>query len=144
MNALYTTTATSTGDGRSGHVRTDDGQIDLDLMPPVELGGRGGSTNPEQLFAAGYAACFHSALRMSAAKAHVRTESTVMATVGIGPNEEGGFALQVALEVALPGVEQSVAEDLVQTAHGICPYSNATRGNVPVELTVSTSEPVTA
>lgn len=144
MNALYTTTATSTGDGRSGHVRSDDGQIDVDLMPPVELGGRGGSTNPEQLFAAGYAACFHSALRMVAAKARVRTESTVTATVGIGPNEEGGFALQVALEVDLPGVEHSVAEDLLQSAHATCPYSNATRGNVPVELTVRTAESVSA
>jgi lipoyl-dependent peroxiredoxin len=88
MQTLYTTTALSTGEGRSGHVRTDDGLVDVDLAAPVELGGRGGSTNPEQLFAAGYAACFHSALRLAAGQARVMTpDSTVAATVGIGPDD---------------------------------------------------------
>ena len=107
MQVLYTASALATGDGRDGHVRTSDGTFDLDLAVPKEMGGAGGATNPEQLFAAGYAACFHSALRLVArrAKADV-TGSTVTAEVGIGPNGSGGFGLTVALAVALPGVAE--------------------------------------
>jgi Ohr subfamily peroxiredoxin len=107
---------------------------------PKELGGAGGKTNPEQLFAAGYAACFHSALKLVAGqqKADV-SGSVVSAEVGIGPNETGGFALEVKLHVELPGLEQAAAEQIVATAHQVCPYSNATRGNIPVELEVSTA-----
>ncbi|MCF7549874.1 organic hydroperoxide resistance protein [Pseudonocardia sp. WMMC193] len=125
----------STGDGRNGHVRSSDGQIDQDLAIPKEMGGAGGATNPEQLFAAGYAACFHSALKLVAGqqKAPV-TDSSVSAEVGIGPNDAGGFALSVALYVELAGVDQATADQLVEAAHQVCPYSNATRGNIPVTL----------
>ena len=137
MNILYTAVATSTGDGRSGTARTDDGLLEVDLAPPRELGGRGGATNPEQLFAAGYAACFHSALRLVAAKRKIRLgESSITARVGIGPNEAGGFGLTVALSAALPDVDAHVARELVDAAHAVCPYSNATRGNVDVTLEV--------
>jgi osmotically inducible protein OsmC len=137
MQVLYTAKALATGDGRDGHVRTSDGAFAADLAVPKEMGGAGGATNPEQLFAAGYAACFHSALRVVArrAKADV-TGSTVTAEVGIGPNGSGGFALTVALAVELPGVEKSVADELVAQAHQVCPYSNATRGNIEVALRV--------
>lgn len=135
MQVLYTASATSTGDGRSGHVRTADGILELDLVPPKEMGGAGGGANPEQLFAAGYAACFHSALRAVArgTKADV-TDSAVEAEVGIGPNGAGGYGLTVALVVDLPGVERAAAEELMAQAHQVCPYSNATRGNVEVAL----------
>ncbi|MEV4809980.1 organic hydroperoxide resistance protein [Micromonospora avicenniae] len=135
MQVLYTASATSTGDGRSGHVRTTDGILDLDLVPPKEMGGAGGGANPEQLFAAGYAACFHSALRAVArgTKADV-TDSAVEAEVGIGPNGAGGYGLTVALVVDLPAVERAAAEELMAQAHQVCPYSNATRGNVEVAL----------
>ena len=145
MQTPYTATALSTGDGRSGHVRTDDGLVDVDLALPVELGGPGGSANPEQLFATGYAACFHGSLRLAAGQARVRTpDSTVAASVGIGPNDQGGFALNVTLEVTLPGAEQHVAEQLARRAHAICPYSNATRGNVPVQIIVHSTQAVSA
>ncbi|MBO4206043.1 organic hydroperoxide resistance protein [Micromonospora echinofusca] len=137
MQVLYTAAAHATGDGRDGHVRTSDGTLDVDLAIPKEMGGAGGALNPEQLFAAGYAACFHSALRLVArrAKADV-TGSTVDAEVGIGPNGSGGFGLAVTLAVELPAVDRAVAEDLVAQAHQVCPYSNATRGNIDVTLTV--------
>ncbi|MFC8849063.1 MULTISPECIES: organic hydroperoxide resistance protein [unclassified Micromonospora] len=133
MQVLYTANARATGDGRDGHVRT----FELDLAIPKELGGAGGAANPEQLFAAGYAACFHSALRRvaRAAKADV-TGSVVEAEVGIGANGSGGFGLTAALVVDLPTVPRSVAEQLVAQAHQVCPYSNATRGNIEVTLTV--------
>lgn len=134
MQALYTAHATSSGAGRDGHVATDDGRIDLDLAIQKELGGPGGKTNPEQLFAAGYAACFHSALQAVARAEKVDLgESTVEATVGIGKEGEG-FALNAVLEVATPGAERAVAEGLVAKAHQVCPYSNATRGNIEVDL----------
>ncbi len=138
MNALYTARATSTGAGRSGHVRSDDGVVDQDLSVPKEMGGAGGAgTNPEQLFAAGYAACFHSALQLEARKEKIRlTDSSVTAEVGIGKQGEG-FGLQVELVVGLPGVEQEVGEKLVDAAHQVCPYSNATRGNIDVTLRVA-------
>ncbi|MET7750008.1 organic hydroperoxide resistance protein [Micromonospora sp. NPDC005367] len=135
MQVLYTASATSTGDGRSGHVRTADGILDLDLVPPKEMGGAGGGANPEQLFAAGYAACFHSALRAVARGTKLDvTDSAVEAEVGIGPNGAGGYGLTVALVVDLPAVERAAAEELMAQAHQVCPYSNATRGNVEVAL----------
>ncbi|GAA1826873.1 organic hydroperoxide resistance protein [Pseudonocardia ailaonensis] len=138
MPALYTAAAVSSGEGRDGHVRTSDGTIDLDLATPKELGGAGGAANPEQLFAAGYSACFHSALKLVAGQKKVAiTDSSVSAEVGIGPNDAGGFGLSVALEVELAGVDQATAESLVEAAHQVCPYSNATRGNIPVDLTVT-------
>ena len=140
MAAVYTALATATGEGRNGHTRTSDGSIDLDLKVPTEMGGPGGGANPEQLFAAGYAACFHGALKMVAGKQKVAfTDSAVTAEVGIGPNDAGGFALEVTLHVELGGIEQSAAEALVEAAHQVCPYSNATRGNVPVTLEVETA-----
>ncbi|MGC4875178.1 organic hydroperoxide resistance protein [Micromonospora sp. DT43] len=137
MKALYTASATATGDGRDGHVETSDGTLALDLAVPKEMGGAGGAANPEQLFAAGYAACFHSALRLVArrAKADV-SDSVVAAEVGIGPNGSGGFGLTVRLVVDLPAVARDAAEQLVEQAHQVCPYSNATRGNIEVALTV--------
>ncbi|MEU7574171.1 organic hydroperoxide resistance protein [Micromonospora sp. NPDC049240] len=137
MQVLYTASAKATGDGRDGHVRTSDGTVDLNLAVPKEMGGAGGAANPEQLFAAGYAACFHSALRIVArqAKADV-AGSVVEAEVGIGPNGSGGYGLTVTLVVDLPAVERSAAEKLVEAAHQVCPYSNATRGNIEVALTV--------
>lgn len=135
MKVLYTAAAMSTGDARNGHVRSSDGQIDLDLAVPKEMGGAGGATNPEQLFAAGYAACFHSALKAVAGQQKVKlADSSVSAEVGIGPNDAGGFGLQVALHVELTGLDQSAADDLVAAAHQVCPYSNATRGNIEVTL----------
>ncbi|MFG2050117.1 organic hydroperoxide resistance protein [Micromonospora sp. NPDC048935] len=137
MQALYTASATATGDGRDGHVQTSDGTLALDLAVPKEMGGAGGAANPEQLFAAGYAACFHSALRLVGrrAKADV-SDSVVAAEVGIGPNGSGGFGLTVRLVVDLPAVSRETAEQLVEQAHQVCPYSNATRGNIDVALTV--------
>ncbi|MGN9808655.1 organic hydroperoxide resistance protein [Micromonospora sp. BQ11] len=137
MQVLYTASARATGDGRDGHVSTSDGTVALDLAVPKEMGGAGGAANPEQLFAAGYAACFHSALRLVARKAKVDvTGSVVEAEVGIGPNGSGGFGLTVALVVDLPAVERTAAEQIVEQAHQVCPYSNATRGNVEVARTV--------
>jgi osmotically inducible protein OsmC len=137
MDVLYTAVAHATGDGRNGHAHTDDGLLDLDLRLPKELGGPGGATNPEQLFACGYAACFHSALKFMAArdKADV-SDSEVSATVGIGFLESGGFGLTVELDVSLPNLDREAAEALTAKAHKVCPYSNATRGNLDVTLTV--------
>jgi len=141
MKVLYTAEATATGEGRNGHVTSSDSRLDLDLKIPAEMGGPGGGSNPEQLFAAGYSACFHSALQTVARRERVALgASTVTAKVGIGPNGEGGFGLTVTLDVAIPGVEHAVAEDLVAKAHQVCPYSNATRGNVDVTLTVVKGE----
>ncbi|MFV2110875.1 organic hydroperoxide resistance protein [Micromonospora sp. LOL_025] len=137
MQVLYTASARATGDGRDGHVRTSDGTLDLGLAVPKEMGGAGGAANPEQLFAAGYAACFHSALRLVARKAKADVSGSVVeAEVGIGANGSGGFGLTVALAVDLPAVEHAAAEELLAQAHQVCPYSNATRGNVEVALTV--------
>ncbi|MEU5693548.1 organic hydroperoxide resistance protein [Actinosynnema sp. NPDC020468] len=139
MRVLYTAEAVAVGDGRDGEVRTSDGVLDEQLATPVELGGPGGDkTNPEQLFAAGYAACFHSALKVVARAAKVRLgETEVTARVGIGPNDAGGFQLAVDLVVRIPDVDQAVADDLVAKAHQVCPYSNATRGNIEVALTAT-------
>jgi lipoyl-dependent peroxiredoxin len=137
VNILYTAEATAWG-GRAGRVASSDGVVDVELAVPKEMGGPGGArTNPEQLFAAGYAACFHSALTLVARKAGVDvSESAITAKVGIGPTDGGGFALDVELEAELPGVDRDTAERLVAQAHQVCPYSNATRGNVEVSLAV--------
>ena len=138
MKPLYTTTAIATGDGRNGHVQTTDGLLDTDVRMPAELGGPGGSTNPEQLFAAGYAACFHSALKLVAGADGVDvTDTEVVADVTLGAHENGAFGLAVALEVTLPGADRDTAEKLVARAPEVCPYSNATRGNIEVTLTVA-------
>jgi Ohr subfamily peroxiredoxin len=135
MDILYTAEATAWG-GREGRVSSDDGILDVQVTVPEVLGGPGGATNPEQLFAAGYAACFHSALKLVARRAKVDvSESAVTARVGLGATELY-FGLEVELEAELPDVERSVAEELVATAHTVCPYSNATRGNIEVKLTV--------
>ncbi len=134
MTPLYTAVATATGDGRDGKVRSSDGLLETAVATPAELGGAGGATNPEQLFAAGYAACFHSALRVVARRAKAELgETEVTAQVGIG-RAGAGFGLAVTLEIALPGVPADAARQLVEAAHQVCPYSNATRGNIDVQL----------
>lgn len=140
MKVLYTTQATSTG-GREGKSATADGVLSVTLSTPKELGGGGGpGTNPEQLFAAGYSACFLGALKFVAGKAKilVPSDATVTGQVGIGARDDGeGFGLEVTLTIHVPGLERSVVEDLVAKAHIVCPYSNATRGNIPVTLVVA-------
>jgi len=137
VNTLYTAVAHATGDGRNGHVYTDDDLLDLDVRIPTEMGGPGGATNPEQLFAAGYAACFHSALKLVGRGDGLDVEGTeVSASVGIGMLDSGGFGLAVELDVHTPNLDRPTAEALVAKAHTVCPYSNATRGNVEVTLTV--------
>ena len=132
---VYRASARATG-GRDGRGASSDGSLDLKLSTPKELGGAGGEgTNPEQLFAVGYAACFHSALKVVGRREKVDVDgSTVDAEVGIGPEDDGGFALQVALTAALPHVDQEAAERIVAAAHQVCPYSNATRGNIDVTV----------
>ena len=137
MNILYTATAHATGDGRNGHARSDDGYIDLDLRIPTEMGGQGGATNPEELFAAGYAACFHSALKLVAGQRKLDVRGTeVSASIGIGPLDNGGFGLNAALVVYAPELDKATAQSLTEAAHEVCPYSNATRGNIEVSLSV--------
>ncbi|MCI0755310.1 organic hydroperoxide resistance protein [Teichococcus vastitatis] len=139
VDVKYRTEATATG-GRDGRSRTADGALDVSLSTPKELGGAGGAgNNPEQLFAAGYAACFLGALKFVAGQEKVRVpeDATVTARVGIGPRAAGGFGITADLTVSLPGIERSQAEALVQKAHQVCPYSNATRNNVDVGLTVA-------
>ncbi|HVW40677.1 MAG TPA: organic hydroperoxide resistance protein [Amycolatopsis sp.] len=139
VDALYTAVATSRGDGRNGEVTSSDGVIDERLSIPKEMGGPGGEfTNPEQLFAAGYSACFHSALQAVARQAKVKlTNTSVTAEVGIGKDGEG-FGLGVKLVAHLPGLEQGQASELVAQAHQLCPYSRATKGNIEVEVTATT------
>lgn len=138
VNVLYRTSARATG-GRDGHSATLDRAVDVKLSTPKELGGAGGAgVNPEQLFATGYAACFLGAMKFVATQGgpKVPADATVTSTVGIGPRSEGGFGLEIALEISLPDVERSAAEALVAKAHQVCPYSNATRNNIEVKLTV--------
>jgi Ohr subfamily peroxiredoxin len=137
---LYTAEATATG-GREGHASTSDGRLDVDLDVPSEMGGSGGpGTNPEQLFAAGYAACFQSALlRIAAQKKLDVSGSRITARVGIGPVDRGGFGLSVALDLHAPQLSSQDAHDLMTKAHELCPYSRATRGNIDVTLTVGGS-----
>lgn len=134
MKALYTAIVTATG-GRDGKVRSNDGMIDLNIQTPKEMGGRGGATNPEQLFAAGYAACFDSALNLVLRQSKLRPESTtVTAEVSIGTNDDGGFGLAVKLLVEIKGLEPKQAGEAIGKAHQVCPYSNATRGNIDVSI----------
>ncbi|MBV1774220.1 organic hydroperoxide resistance protein [Burkholderiaceae bacterium DAT-1] len=138
VQVLYTAEARSTG-GRDGRATSSDGVLDLKLALPKALGGAGGeATNPEQLFAAGYSACFENAVRFVARSQGISlTETSVNARVGVGPRAAGGFGLTVELDVYLPGVDRAVAEKLVATAHNdVCPYSHATRGNIDVKLAV--------
>jgi len=141
MKIMYTTEAVVEG-GRAGHGRTSDGRLAVQLSVPKELGGEGGpGTNPEELFAVGYAACFQSGLLAVAQGRKLdATDSTVTAKVGIGPTGHGGFGLAVALDLHAPNVSRVDAEDLMRRAHALCPYSNATRGNIDVTLRVDGTE----
>ena len=136
IEIIYTAEATATGAGREGRTSTSDGHLDVNLNVPVELGGGGGAgTNPEQLFAAGYAACFHNAVKLTGRRARLSTvDSRVTARVGIGRRSEGGYGLAVELDVLLPELGREEAEDLVAKADKVCPYSNAIRGNVDIKL----------
>ena len=138
MEILYKAHATASGGGRDGRSRTDDGKIDVNLSVPTEMGGDGGAgTNPEQLFATGYAACYLGALRLVSGQAGtpVGPDTKIHSTVGFGKNTRGeGFNLEIALKVTDHGLDQTVIDDLIQKAHQVCPYSNATRGNVDVAL----------
>ena len=139
VTAVYHTSAVATG-GREGQARVEDSDFQVKLTTPKALGGAGGDgTNPEQLFAAGYAACFIGAMKAVAPSLNLKVpaDAEVKATVGIGPRSEGGFGITADLAVTLPGLEKADAEKLVHAAHGVCPYSNATRGNVDVGLTVA-------
>lgn len=139
VNVLYTTSARATG-GRDGHSATLDGAVDVKLTTPKELGGAGGDgVNPEQLFATGYAACFLGAMKFAASQGggvKVPADASVTSTVGIGPRSEGGFGLTIALAVSLPGVDRAAGEALIAKAHQVCPYSNATRNNIDVQLSL--------
>ncbi|MYL96401.1 Ohr family peroxiredoxin [Novosphingobium sp. FGD1] len=140
MSHLYTTKVTAVG-GRAGSVRSEDGILNLQLAMPKELGGKGGATNPEQLFAAGYAACFENAVihvtRSQSDK--VRDDDiVVVGEVGLLPNGAGGFNLAVTLDVEIAGLDQTKAEEVVSAAHAVCPYSNAVKGNIDVQINVST------
>lgn len=138
MEALYTAQALATGAGRNGHVATTSGSVDLDLAVPKSMGGSGNGGNPEELFAAGYAACFHSALQLVARNEKVAIEhSSVGSAVHLLPLDGGGFKLAVDLEVVIPDLDHDQAQALADAAHQICPYSNATRGNIEVTVTVT-------
>ncbi len=140
MSALYSTKVTAIG-GRNGTIRSDDGLLDLHLALPTAMGGTGKATNPEQLFAGGYAACFENAvIHVSRNKSDKITDKNIEVTaeVGLEPNGNGGFRLEVSLDVIISGVNQTVAEEIVTAAHAVCPYSNAIRGNIDVAISVST------
>lgn len=139
MKTLYTANARATG-GRDGQAQSDDGLLSVKLATPKELGGQGGATNPEQLFAAGYSACFLGALKFVAGKQKISlpAELSVSAKVGIGARDDGqGFGITADLTINLPGLDRAVAQDLVDRAHVVCPYSHATRGNIPVTVTLA-------
>ena len=136
IEVVYTTESTATGGGRDGHVKSADGRIDLETRPPKVMGGSGEGTNPEQLFSAGYAACFLGALRLVAGMSKVKLDDATSVTVeiGFGKDSEGGFGITGKIVGYLPGLEESAAQDLVEQAHQVCPYSKATRGNIDVDL----------
>ena len=137
MDIAYTAVAHATGGGRDGHVRSEDDLLDFDTRPPKELGGSGEGTNPEQLFAAGYAACFLGALHAAGKELEVDTTGAeVSAEVGIGGTGNGAFGLAVELDVYAPNAPQEQRQRLAERAHEICPYSNATRGNITVTLSI--------
>lgn len=135
MAAVYTAEATSSGGGRDGHVRTSEGFIDSEVKLPPGLGGPGGATNPEELFAAAYATCFHGAIRLVAGKQKIDVpdSATVDVAVGIGPDDTS-FAVDATITATLPGLDQATADELVAAAHQVCPYSKATRGNIDVTV----------
>ncbi len=138
MSILYTAEALATGAGRNGHVTTTSGRVHLNMATPKEMGGSGDGANPEELFAAGYAACFHSALqRVARIEKTPIADSSVGARVHIIPTGERSFTLSVDLEVVIPDVDHVVAQRLADAAHEVCPYSNATRGNIVVSISVS-------
>jgi lipoyl-dependent peroxiredoxin len=138
VKVLYTAEATVTGGRDEGHARTSDGALDVQLRSPAELGGQGGGTNPEQLFAAGYAACFESALKTVARRRDASADDvSIDSKVSLGPGDDRSFILAVQLDVTLPQVSGDDAADLVRAAHQVCPYSNATRGNIDVALSVN-------
>lgn len=135
---LYTAEAQVTGGRADGHGKTTDGTLEVDLRLPTEMGGQGGGTNPEQLFAVGYAACFEGALGAVARRAKAETgDVSIDSKVSLHPNDSRGFELSVQLDVTLPSVDDAQAVELVKAAHDVCPYSNATRGNIPVTLTAN-------
>lgn len=136
-NVIYTAHATTTG-GREGRAKTDDGRLDVKLAPPTSMGGSGDATNPEQLFAAGYSACFLGALKHVAKQKQVKVpdDASIDATVQLGPIQQG-FGIAVKMVVSLPGLDRTTAQNLVDAAHVVCPYSNATRGNIDVDLSVA-------
>jgi lipoyl-dependent peroxiredoxin len=138
IEVIYTAESTATGGGRDGHVKSSDNRIDLDTRPPKEAGGSGEGTNPEQLFSAGYAACFLSALQLVARSEKVALDSAsgVTAQVALGKDADGGYGINANLIGYLPGLSRDEAEDLMHKAHQVCPYSKATRGNIDVTLSV--------
>jgi len=138
MEALYTALAHASGGGRDGHVRSDNDRLDFDTRPPKEMGGSGEGTNPEELFAAGYSACFLGAVHGVGRQLKLDTkDASVSASVTIGKDEaDGGFGLAVELDVFLPNVSREEAQQIIESAHQMCPYSKATRGNIEVTLTV--------
>jgi osmotically inducible protein OsmC len=139
IDVIYKTKATATG-GRDGSARSDDGSVDVKLVVPKEMGGPGGvGANPEKLFAAGYSACFLGAMKAVSGKVGVKVpaDATVTAEVGFGPRSEGGYGITADLTITLPGVDKAEAEKLAHAAHEVCPYSNATRNNVDVRLTIA-------
>ena len=139
---LYTAEAHVTGGRDKGHGTTSDGALEVDLRLPAEMGGQGGGTNPEQLFAVGYAACFEGALGAVARRAKVEAgDASIASQVSLHPNDSRGFELSVRLDVTLPSVDAEQAVELVRVAHEVCPYSNATRGNIPVTL-IANGQPV--
>ena len=141
-NTIYTARAHVTGGRVEGHGRSDDGTLEVDIRIPTEMGGPGGGTNPEELFAVGYAACFESALGVVARRAKLDLgEVAIDSEVSLSPNGKGGFVLGVGLHVTLPGIDdQATAVELVKATHAVCPYSNATHGNIEVELTANGAE----
>ncbi|HMD51283.1 MAG TPA: organic hydroperoxide resistance protein [Solirubrobacteraceae bacterium] len=138
-NTLYTAKAHVTGGRAEGHGHSSDGELDVDLRLPAEMGGPGGGTNPEELFAVGYAACFEGALGVVARRAKTETgDAAIDSEVSLSPDGKGGFEIGVGLHVTLPGIsDQATAVELVRAAHQVCPYSNATRGNIEVTLTAN-------
>jgi lipoyl-dependent peroxiredoxin len=144
MKVLYTAEATVTGGRDAGHGRSSDGALDVELRAPAELGGEGGGTNPEQLFAVGYAACFESALKTVARREKLEADDVSIASkVSLGPGEDKSFTVAVVLDVTLPSMDDDRAAEMVAAAHAVCPYSNATRGNIDVTLSAN-GRPVSA
>ena len=138
MKVLYTALATVTGGRDAGHGRTSDGALDIDLRVPPELGGDGGGTNPEQLFAIGYAACFEGAIKTVARREKLEADDvSIESSVSLGPGDDRSFTIAVGLDVTLPHLDEDRAAEIVAEAHRVCPYSNATRGNIDVALTAN-------